>query len=279
VAGDPGAFSRLAQRDVQIAAFALRHKVRRYACSWSWNMRNSARLLVCSVLLLTGMRDPFRPPDDPCAIGELAQWRYRGMVRTAAIGILQDGQKRWHRLKMHERFPAGWRITAINETELVIDVGDTCEPGQWTWQREGTDKMNLRIMLLLLAFSHPLWAAAPKPVTLVVDDVPVVQVLQALVAQENRNLVVSPDVSGTLSLNLTRVPWRQALQTVVASAGLVLREEGGIFYVHTAAWQREQRERSEQEQARRQLDAPLVSHSIPFLMRMPGSCKKPRKNS
>ncbi|MGL4201530.1 MAG: DNA uptake porin HofQ, partial [Enterobacter roggenkampii] len=44
--------------------------------------------------------------------------------------------------------------------------------------------MNLRIMLWLLAFSQPLWAAAPKPVTLVVDDVPVVQVLQALVAQE-----------------------------------------------------------------------------------------------
>ncbi|HDR2723520.1 TPA: DNA uptake porin HofQ [Enterobacter asburiae] len=122
--------------------------------------------------------------------------------------------------------------------------------------------MNLRIMLWLLAFSHPLWAAAPKPVTLVVDDVPVVQVLQSLVAQENRNLVISPDVGGTLSLNLTRVPWRQALQTVVTSAGLVLREESGIFYVHTAAWQREQQERSEQEQTRRQLEAPLVSHSI-----------------
>lgn len=123
-------------------------------------------------------------------------------------------------------------------------------------------RMNLRIMLWLLAFSHPLWAAAPKPVTLVVDDVPVVQVLQSLVAQENRNLVISPDVGGTLSLNLTRVPWRQALQTVVTSAGLVLREESGIFYVHTAAWQREQQERSEQEQTRRQLEAPLVSHSI-----------------
>lgn len=122
--------------------------------------------------------------------------------------------------------------------------------------------MNLRIMLWLLAFSHPLWAAAPKPVTLVVDDVPVAQVLQSLVAQENRNLVISPDVGGTLSLNLTRVPWRQALQTVATSAGLVLREEDGIFYVHTAAWQREQQERSEQERTRRQLDAPLVSHSI-----------------
>ena len=66
--------------------------------------------------------------------------------------------------------------------------------------------MTLRILLLLLALSEPLWAAAPKPVTLVVDDVPVAQVLQALVAQENRNLVVSPDVTGSLSLNLTRVP-------------------------------------------------------------------------
>ncbi|MDR2262990.1 MAG: DNA uptake porin HofQ [Enterobacter asburiae] len=122
--------------------------------------------------------------------------------------------------------------------------------------------MKIRIMLLLMMLSHPVWAGSPKPVTLVVDDVPVVQVLQALVAQEERNLVVSPDVSGTLSLNLTRVPWRQALNTVVASAGLILREERGIFYVHTAAWQQEQQARKEQEQIKRQLDAPLISRSI-----------------
>ncbi|MBX8461938.1 DNA uptake porin HofQ [Enterobacter sp. RIT637] len=127
--------------------------------------------------------------------------------------------------------------------------------------------MTLRILLLLLALSQPLWAAVPKPVSLVVDDVPVVQVLQALVAQENRNLVVSPDVTGSLSLNLTRVPWRQALQTVVNSAGLVLQEDGGIFYVHTAAWQREQ-------QARRLLEAPLVSHSIPFTWADAGDVQK-----
>ncbi|ENJ4069247.1 DNA uptake porin HofQ [Enterobacter hormaechei] len=124
--------------------------------------------------------------------------------------------------------------------------------------------MKIRIGLLLAVLSQPLWAATPKPVTLLVDDVPVVQILQALVAQKDRNLVVSPDVSGSLSLNLTRVPWRQALQTVVNSAGLVLREEGGIFYVHTAAWQREQQTRKEQERAQRLLDAPLHSHSIPF---------------
>ncbi|MEZ6877913.1 DNA uptake porin HofQ [Enterobacter sp. KBR-315C3_2022] len=134
--------------------------------------------------------------------------------------------------------------------------------------------MKLRIAIVLLMFCKPLWAATPKPVTLAVDDVPVVQVLQALVAQENRNLVVSPDVGGSLSLNLTRVPWRQALQTVVNSAGLVMREEGGIFYVNTAAWQREQQAQKEQEKARRQLEAPLVSHSIPFSYADAGELQK-----
>lgn len=134
--------------------------------------------------------------------------------------------------------------------------------------------VKIRILLLLTVLSQPLQAAGPKPVTLVVDDVPVVQVLQALVAQENRNLIVSPDVTGSLSLNLARVPWRQALQTVVTSAGLVLREEGGIFYVNTAAWQREQQERREQEQARRLLEAPLVSHAIPFTWADAGEVQK-----
>lgn len=118
-----------------------------------------------------------------------------------------------------------------------------------------------RIVALLALFSTSAWSIAQKPVTLVVDDVPVVQVLQSLVELENRNLIVSPDVTGTLSLHLTRVPWRQALQTVVTSAGLVLREERGIFYVNTAAWQRDQQARNEEEKTRLKLDVPLASRS------------------
>lgn len=134
--------------------------------------------------------------------------------------------------------------------------------------------MKIRTALLLMALSASLWAAEPKPVTLVVDEVPVVQVLQALATQENRNLVVSPDVNGSLSLSLTRVPWRKALQTVVNSAGLVLREEGGILYVHTAAWQQAQQTRKAQEQAQRQLDAPLVSQGISFSYADAGELQK-----
>ena len=80
-------------------------------------------------------------------------------------------------------------------------------------------------------------AAKPQKVTLMVDDVPVAQVLQALAEQEKLNLVVSPDVSGTVSLHLTDVPWKQALQTVVKSAGLITRQEGNILSVHSIAWQ------------------------------------------
>lgn len=104
-------------------------------------------------------------------------------------------------------------------------------------------------------------AATPKPVTLVVDDIPVVQ---ALAEQENRNLVVSPDVSGTLSLHLKQVPWKQALQTVIASAGLSLREEGNILHVHSATWLKEQQTRKEAENAKRQLNTPLEALSIPL---------------
>lgn len=100
-------------------------------------------------------------------------------------------------------------------------------------------------------------AAKPQKVTLMVDDVPVAQVLQALAEQEKLNLVVSPDVSGTVSLHLTDVPWKQALQTVVKSAGLITRQEGNILSVHSVAWQNDNIARQEAEQTRAQANLPL----------------------
>ena len=109
-----------------------------------------------------------------------------------------------------------------------------------------------RISLLLLLL--PLLAAATKkepPVSLVVDDVPVVQVLQSLAEMQNLNVIVAPEVSGTLSLHLNSVPWRQALQSVVDSAGLTMARQGTVLYIHTQAWQQAKRAQQEAEQARR----------------------------
>lgn len=118
------------------------------------------------------------------------------------------------------------------------------------------------IAALLLMLIPGVQAAKPQKVTLMVDDVPVAQVLQALAEQEKLNLVVSPDVSGTVSLHLTDVPWKQALQTVVKSAGLITRQEGNILSVHSIAWQNNNIARQEAEQARAQANLPLENRSI-----------------
>lgn len=109
-------------------------------------MRSKIRgLILCSLLVLTGMRDPFQPPEDNCAVGEFAQWRYQGMVSgNTDTGILRDGQQRWHRVKRGERLAPGWRVNGMDLHQLTVNVGERCELKQWTWQREGTKKSDVK---------------------------------------------------------------------------------------------------------------------------------------
>lgn len=104
-------------------------------------------------------------------------------------------------------------------------------------------------------------AKSPVPVTLVVDDVPVAQVLQTLAELGKYNLIVAPEVSGTLSLHLVNVSWSQALQTVLASGGLVVQREGSILQVHTQAWWQQQ-EKREADKAKQESAQPLVAKSV-----------------
>lgn len=117
-----------------------------------------------------------------------------------------------------------------------------------------------RISLLMLLAAPPLSPA--KNVTLVVDDVPVAQVLQSLADLEQKNLVIAPDVQGVVSLQLRNLPWKQALQTVITSAGLVQSQENGVLYVHAKGWREEERARAEAEKERRQSALPLSNSSV-----------------
>ncbi|MDN8601027.1 DNA uptake porin HofQ [Citrobacter sp. S2-9] len=118
------------------------------------------------------------------------------------------------------------------------------------------------IAAALMIIMQTAQAGKAHNVTLMVDDVPVAQVLQALAEQERKNMVISPDVSGAVSLHLTDVPWTLALQTVAKSAGLVLRQEGAILHVQTAAWQQEIMARQEAERVQQQATMPLENRSI-----------------
>lgn len=103
-------------------------------------MRVKRWLLVClSLPMLTGMRNPFLPPEDRCRLSELSAWRYQGMVSQGAraIGIVQDGQHKWRRVEQNEVLNSGWTVSQVTAQRLTIDTGKNCEPSRWQWQRQG----------------------------------------------------------------------------------------------------------------------------------------------
>jgi protein transport protein HofQ len=122
----------------------------------------------------------------------------------------------------------------------------------------------IRSALLALLLMIPIAWGKDKTVTLTVDDVPVAQVLQAIAALNESNIVVAPDVSGQISLQFNKVPWKQALQTVVSSAGLVLEPQGSVLFVHTRAWLAEKQAQGEAEKQKRLLTLPLQGQSVPL---------------
>ena len=120
----------------------------------------------------------------------------------------------------------------------------------------------ISLLLLLLPLAVAPAARNDKPVSLVIDDAPVAQVLQALAEMNHENLVVAPDVSGTLSLRLQKVPWSQALRAVADSAGLSLQQQGTVIYAHTQAWQKANQAQREAEQEKRLQNLPLQAESV-----------------
>ncbi|MDX6039567.1 DNA uptake porin HofQ [Scandinavium sp. V105_1] len=113
--------------------------------------------------------------------------------------------------------------------------------------------------ILLVAAAVP---AKEKTVSLAVDDVPVSQVLQAIAALGERNIVIAPDVNGQISLQLTDVPWKVALQTVTGSAGLGLETQGNVLFVHTKAWLAEKKAQSDADSQKRLQTLPLQGQSV-----------------
>ena len=73
--------------------------------------------------------------------------------------------------------PTGWQVSRLTAGELDIVTSSGCEPPAWRWQREGKqdDAMDKPA-----AAGGGLAARNDKPVSLVIDDAPVAQVLQAL---------------------------------------------------------------------------------------------------
>ena len=72
-------------------------------------------------------------------------------------------------------------------------------------------------------------------ITLNFQDIETRAVLQVLAEISGRNIVVSDTVGGSLTLRLKNVPWDQALDIVMTTRGLDMRENGNVIIVAPAA--------------------------------------------
>ncbi|OYY73026.1 MAG: hypothetical protein B7Y40_10640 [Gammaproteobacteria bacterium 28-57-27] len=98
--------------------------------------------------------------------------------------------------------------------------------------------------------------------TLKFQDIEVRPLLQLLADFTNQNIVVSDSVQGNMSLRLDNVPWDQALDLILTTRGLAMRQNGNVMFIAPVA------EIAAQEKARLDLIrqnetlAPLVSDFI-----------------
>ena len=66
---------------------------------------------------------------------------------------------------------------------------------------------------------------SPPRVTFSFDDADIREIIDIIQKISSANIVVAPEVAGTLSLHLNDVPWREALNVAVKTLGYVVVEE------------------------------------------------------
>ena len=122
----------------------------------------------------------------------------------------------------------------------------------------------IRIATLLLAISCllPVHAADEEPLSLTFDNAPVERILQALADYQQINLMIAPEVEGSLSLRLDNLPWHQALDLVARMAKLTLIEQDNVLLVYPESWQQAQQQAREAEQQERLKQTPLQQRAV-----------------
>ncbi len=103
---------------------------------------------------------------------------------------------------------------------------------------------------------------AGRLVTLDFQDAAIKSVLQLLAEESGKNIVSGADVTGNITVSMKKVPWEQALDTILAISGMVKRQEGNMITVMTTEKMRKnekdlkdtEKERREAEKARKDED-------------------------
>jgi type IV pilus secretin PilQ/predicted competence protein len=99
-------------------------------------------------------------------------------------------------------------------------------------------------------------AGGGRLISLDFKDADVVNLLRILAAESGRNIVISDDVRGKMSISLRNVPWTLALDTVMEARGLVKTERENVIRIVSAEQLTKEREaRARVEEAKLKAEA------------------------
>ncbi len=121
-----------------------------------------------------------------------------------------------------------------------------------------------QVLCLALSCSFSLYLAGPtaqaqgpyegEPVSLKVVQVSVTDFFRTISELSGLNILIDPEVGGSLTLNVEQVPWDQLFDAVLQSQGLAKRIEGNLVRIST-----QDKLRSEQEMNQQLKEATLVA--------------------
>lgn len=101
-------------------------------------------------------------------------------------------------------------------------------------------------------------------ITLNFQDIPIRSVLALIADVSEKNVVVSDSVGGNLTLRLTNVPWDQALDIVLETKNLDMRESGNVLWIAPFEEINTREEMVLRERSNRQALEPLQTAIIPL---------------
>jgi type IV pilus assembly protein PilQ len=124
-----------------------------------------------------------------------------------------------------------------SDTKLVISARGAYE--QLAYQSDRTFTVEIQAVPEATEALSPTIFSGSKEytgdrLTLNFQDIDARAVLQLLADISGRNIVVSDTVSGNVTLRLQNVPWDQAMDIVLATKGLAMRENGNVIIVAPA---------------------------------------------
>lgn len=124
-------------------------------------------------------------------------------------------------------------VRVADGARIVISAGGDWEPV--AYQSEDQYTIEIKPVVKAAVTAQDKKEYKGERLTLNFQDIETRAVLQLLADTSGQNMVISDTVQGNVTLRLQNVPWDQALDIVMQTKGLDMRQEGNVIMIGPAA--------------------------------------------